>query len=256
VDRTPAISTPTPAVGFSFASPNALERLLPQASQAQGNLALKTVSGQASTLQGTKRSLIVYRAGKEWKRFDNISTSGTVSWNWRNNNDDFPTGDTALTAVFSVTDATGRECVSNAVTIPVRRITTDDKKRENVADKTLERYNLIMFPFDKSDVGPMNSRIIREYVLPRLTPSSEALVVGHTDVIGSDEYNQTLSAARGAKAKDEVARLGGAGKYKTLDSKGVGEAEPLFPNDLPEGRFYNRTVQVIIETPVESASKE
>ena len=271
VDRTPAISTPTPSVGFSFTSPNALERSLKQPSQAnqsqphhsqahhsqpnQGNIALKTISGQASTLQGTKRSLIVYRGSKEWKRFDNISTSGTVSWNWRNNNDDFPTGDTALTAVFSVTDATGRECVSNAVTIPVRRITTDDKKRENVADKTLERYNLIMFPFDKSDVGQMNSRIIREYVLPRLTAASDALVVGHTDVIGSDEYNQTLSAARGAKAKDEVARLG-AGKYKTLDSKGVGEAEPLFPNDVPEGRFYNRTVQVIIETPVEAASKE
>ncbi|TAE22624.1 MAG: hypothetical protein EAZ92_15570 [Candidatus Kapaibacterium sp.] len=253
VDRTPAISTPSPSVGFSFSGAKLSQQQT--GSGSQGNIALKTTSGAASTLQGTKRALIIYRAGKEWKRFDNISTNGTLSWNWRNSSEDFPLGDTALTAVFSVTDATGRECLSNAITIPVRRISTADKKRENVADKTLERYNLIMFPFDKSDVGPMNSRIIREYVLPRLTTSSDALVVGHTDVIGSDEYNQTLSASRGAKAKEEVARLA-TGKYKTLDSKGVGEVDPLFPNDLPEGRFYNRTVQVIIETPVEAASKD
>jgi outer membrane protein OmpA-like peptidoglycan-associated protein len=254
VDRTPVISTPSPTANFSFTSPPALERSLPNASQ--GAVVMKTSSGAASTLQGTKRSLVIYRGSKEWRRFDNVSTNGTISWNWKNTNDDFPLGDTALTAVFSVTDKTGRECVSNAVSIPVRRITTDDKKREKVADKTLERYNLIMFPFDKSDVGPMNSRILREYVLPRLAPSSDALVVGHTDVIGSDEYNQTLSAARGAKAKEELARLLTQIKVKTLDSKGIGEAEPLFPNSLPEGRFYNRTVQVIIETPVDEAAKE
>jgi outer membrane protein OmpA-like peptidoglycan-associated protein len=86
-------------------------------------------------------------------------------------------------------------------------------------------------------------------VLPRLFPTSDAVVVGHTDVIGSDEYNLKLSASRGAKAKEELASLLQI-KVKSLDSKGVGEAEPLFDNSLPEGRFYNRTVQVIIETPV------
>jgi outer membrane protein OmpA-like peptidoglycan-associated protein len=121
-----------------------------------------------------------------------------------------------------------------------------------VSDKTLERYNLIMFPFDKSDIGPLNSRIIKEYVLPRLTPLSDVLVVGHTDVIGAENYNLPLSESRGLRAKEETARLAQTvvpNGVKSLDSKGVGEAEPLFPNTLPEGRLYNRTVQVIIETP-------
>jgi len=38
--------------------------------------------------------------------------------------------------------------------------------------------------------------------------------------------------------------------YGQLDSKGVGEDEALYTNDLPEGRFYNRTVQVVIRTPL------
>jgi len=43
---------------------------------------------------------------------------------------------------------------------------------------------------------------------------------------------------------------------KTLDNvnvttRGVGSTQLLFPNDTPEGRFYCRMVQVIIETPVE-----
>ena len=33
-------------------------------------------------------------------------------------------------------------------------------------------------------------------------------------------------------------------------SKGYGKTEPLYPNELPEGRYYNRTVQVFIETPI------
>jgi hypothetical protein len=31
--------------------------------------------------------------------------------------------------------------------------------------------------------------------------------------------------------------------------EGVGESTLLYPNDSPEGRFYCRTVQVLIETP-------
>jgi outer membrane protein OmpA-like peptidoglycan-associated protein len=38
-----------------------------------------------------------------------------------------------------------------------------------------------------------------------------------------------------------------------LNSRGTGEEEPLYSNELPEGRFFNRTVQVIIETPLADA---
>ena len=256
VDRTPAISASSQAVKFTVNSPQALERVSapPPVPQQMKAVVIngKTVYQQPPpppAPPSTVRTLTILQGGKVWKRFDNVATSGTIAWNWKNNAEDFPSGTEPLTVVFSVKDRSGRECFSESATIPIKRITTSDKKRDNIADKTLERYNLIMFPFDKSDVGAMNSRILKEYVLPRLFPTSDAVVVGHTDVIGSDEYNLKLSASRGAKAKEELASLLQI-KVKSLDSKGVGEAEPLFDNSLPEGRFYNRTVQVIIETPV------
>jgi hypothetical protein len=36
----------------------------------------------------------------------------------------------------------------------------------------------------------------------------------------------------------------------SLDGKGVGEEAPLYSNELPEGRFYNRTVQIVVESQV------
>lgn len=261
VDRTPVISASSQAVQFTVNSPQALERAVapqPQSQQMEKVVINgKTVYRQPPppTPPATVRTLTILQGNKVWKRFDNVATNGTITWNWKNDAEDFPSGTEPLTAVFSVKDRSGRECFSEAATIPVKRITTGDKKRDHIADKTLERYNLIMFPFDKSDVGSMNSRILKEYVLPRLFATSDAMVVGHTDVIGSDEYNLKLSGARGAKAKDELASLAQS-KYKSLDSKGVGEVEPLFDNALPEGRFYNRTVQVIIETPVSEVENE
>ena len=78
----------------------------------------------------------------------------------------------------------------------------------------------------------------------------DAMVVGHTDIIGSGWYNLKLSGARGAKAKGMNWLRWHNQIQIALIPKGVGEVEPLFDNALPEGRFYNRTVQVIIETPV------
>ena len=100
----------------------------------------------------------------------------------------------------------------------------------------------------------MNKRILSEFVYPRVKPSTVIHVEGHTDVVGQDEHNKRLSENR-AKTTRELIN-GGAGSYKSLDSRGTGEEEPLFGNVLPEERFFNRTVQVILETPLEDADIE
>ena len=35
------------------------------------------------------------------------------------------------------------------------------------------------------------------------------------------------------------------------NAKGLGESVLLYDNDIPEGRFYCRTVEVILETPLD-----
>ncbi len=253
VDRTPIISPSSPALMLELAASAQLSTpnttAIPTATQAKS---VPTVPVQTSQY---KRRVIILQGNKIWRTFD-ASTTGTlggIAWDWKNDKGEYPSGDQPLDICVSIVDQVGRNCLSQTVSIPVKRITADEKKRSvnnNVtADKTLERYNLIMFPFDKSDVGTLNARILREYVLPRMTQNSEVTIVGHTDVIGETQYNQTLSQSRGGNAKEELGRLS-KGKYRLLESKGVGEMEPLFDNMLPEGRLYNRTVQVIIETPL------
>jgi len=75
-----------------------------------------------------------------------------------------------------------------------------------------------------------------------------AIVTGHTDSVGENDYNQTLSEAR-ADAVVEALRT--AGVSSTLTAEGRGEAEPVAPNevdgqDYPAGRQLNRRVEIVI----------
>ncbi len=69
-------------------------------------------------------------------------------------------------------------------------------------------------------------------------------VVGHTDSVGSDSYNQTLSLNRANAVKDYLTAqpvLAGA----VITSKGRGEAEPIAENATEDGRRQNRRVEII-----------
>ena len=71
-------------------------------------------------------------------------------------------------------------------------------------------------------------------------------VVGHTDAVGSDADNLDLSGRRAEAVRAVLAeRLPGA----TLTARGVGEAEPVAPEqvngaDNPDGRAANRRVEI------------
>lgn len=69
-------------------------------------------------------------------------------------------------------------------------------------------------------------------------------VEGHTDSVGSDEYNQTLSEHRAAAVRDYLVGQGiGAG---TVTAKGLGKTVPVATNDTAEGRQKNRRVEVVV----------
>jgi OOP family OmpA-OmpF porin len=134
------------------------------------------------------------------------------------------------------------------------QVSTELKKVQRTKDSTYEKYNLILFPFDKFVAGPINERIMKEYVYDRCQSNSTIDVEGHTDVVGLYEHNQKLSENR-AKAVYEGIMKVTKGQFGHLESRGVGEDSPLYNNDLPEERFYNRTVQVKIQTPINENEK-
>lgn len=77
-------------------------------------------------------------------------------------------------------------------------------------------------------------------------------IIGHTDSVGSDAYNENLGAERAASAKNYLVELGlGSEKITTLSK---GKSQPVAPNTLEdgsdneEGRQRNRRVNFVIKT--------
>jgi len=69
-------------------------------------------------------------------------------------------------------------------------------------------------------------------------------VVGHTDSIGTEEYNQGLSERRAMSVRDYMVSAGIDSNI--IDVSGKGESEPVASNDTKEGRAENRRVEIHI----------
>ncbi len=147
-----------------------------------------------------------------------------------------------VTASLILADRIGQTAESAPVTIPVRHYTLADKHREGSIDTIISRYSLILFDFDRSELSESNRRIA-EFVKQRISDEAKVSILGYTDRIGTDDYNRQLSEQR-AQATERYIGLTQA------EVKGLGRRYLLYDNSLPEGRFYSRTVTVIVSTPM------
>jgi outer membrane protein OmpA-like peptidoglycan-associated protein len=75
-------------------------------------------------------------------------------------------------------------------------------------------------------------------------PSLHLAVEGHTDSVGSDEYNQNLSEQRAEAVRDYFVQQGIAAA--SIDAHGFGKTQPIASNDTSEGRQQNRRVELIL----------
>lgn len=74
--------------------------------------------------------------------------------------------------------------------------------------------------------------------------NSNLMIVGNTDAIGSDAYNQNLSERRAESAARYLESRGVSARR--ISTAGVGEREPIATNATDEGRQQNRRVEVAI----------
>jgi outer membrane protein OmpA-like peptidoglycan-associated protein len=75
-------------------------------------------------------------------------------------------------------------------------------------------------------------------------PNTDLLIVGHTDAVGTSEYNRALSERRATAAANYLASQGVSSAR--LRALGRGETEPLATNDTEAGRQSNRRVEIAI----------
>jgi outer membrane protein OmpA-like peptidoglycan-associated protein len=75
-------------------------------------------------------------------------------------------------------------------------------------------------------------------------PSLHVAVEGHTDSVGSDDYNQQLSERRAQAVRDYFLQQGI--NSTNVEAHGYGKTEPIATNDTSEGRQQNRRVELIL----------
>lgn len=121
--------------------------------------------------------------------------------------------------------------------------------KQDVKVKQGLRYSIV-FDFDKTQTIASYNKFLTEVVAPLISDGSTVMIHGHTDVIGTDDYNQKLSVGRAKQTQEVIEKaLKAAGKRNVkFETLGFGEddAHAPFENGLPEERFYNRTVIIDI----------
>lgn len=104
----------------------------------------------------------------------------------------------------------------------------------------------VNFEFDRASLRPDAIVILDEAstVLERRNDISVD-IVGHTDSIGTEKYNQGLSERRAKSVYDYFISKGIAADR--LTTKGFGETKPVFSNATREGRAKNRRVELYVK---------
>jgi outer membrane protein OmpA-like peptidoglycan-associated protein len=69
-------------------------------------------------------------------------------------------------------------------------------------------------------------------------------VEGHTDSVGSDDYNMTLSQNRANAVRDYLIQKGI--NSSSISSRGFGESQPVAENSTSSGRQQNRRVELVV----------
>jgi len=123
---------------------------------------------------------------------------------------------------------------------------------QRLQDETLkiDIANEVSFDFARAEIKPSFRPTLDKVagVLNRY-PNSIVHVVGHTDSVGSDAYNQRLSEQRAQAVIDYLASVGVA--RDRLRAEGRGETEPRDTNATEAGRQLNRRVELYVKPIVE-----
>ena len=122
--------------------------------------------------------------------------------------------------------------------------------RGRMAD--IDNYNIkgttnVFFDTGKWQLSPQaKMELCNAAAQAEATSNALLLVVGYTDSVGSEEYNQTLSEKRANSVINYLQQACHWKPYRVLTPTGMAEADPLADNSTEEGKAQNRRVAVNI----------
>jgi OOP family OmpA-OmpF porin len=100
----------------------------------------------------------------------------------------------------------------------------------------------VQFDFDKSNIRSDMAPILDEAANIIKGAEGDLMLEGHTDSIGTDEYNMGLGKRRAESVKDYL--TGKGVDANRLETKSFGESQPKYTNETREGRALNRRVEL------------
>ncbi len=175
----------------------------------------------------------------------NFSAVGTpphfVDWRISSEKTTIPRYATPLQFELSVTD-NSNTVLRDKGEIQIDAVSISKKRTEKQGDKEIDSYSLILFGVKSADITPANKSIL-EFIKKRIKKNASVVVMGYTDRVGEITFNLSLADTR-AKA---VANF--LGKSYDISTVAKGNSN-LYDNNLPEGRFYSRTVEIEVQTPI------
>ncbi|WP_165372716.1 OmpA family protein [Pengzhenrongella frigida] len=153
----------------------------------------------------------------------------------------------AAVALADLTDSATADLTLPVATLD--RYTEDQagavRTRTEAEEVTVAIAADVLFAADSSDLGPQADAALASAGAQIAAYSAGALtVVGHTDDVASDEYNQDLSVRRAQSVADRLATLVDLAPYPPA-VEGRGESEPAAAGSSPEARASNRRVELL-----------
>ncbi|MCU0456679.1 MAG: OmpA family protein [Bacteroidales bacterium] len=119
-----------------------------------------------------------------------------------------------------------------------------DMRNKLITEGKLVTYG-IYFDVNKDVVKPESYGTLKEISnILNEVPDVKVKIVGHTDNDGADPANLDLSKRRAASVKTELVKSFGVNGDR-LETDGMGESQPVAPNDTPANKALNRRVEFI-----------
>jgi outer membrane protein OmpA-like peptidoglycan-associated protein len=154
-----------------------------------------------------------------------------------------------ITASLEVTDKESKQLVlDEAGRLPVKFVKRKERLAQKQGYKVREKYALILFDYDSAAIKARNKTIV-DRIIKRMkdVPQASVDIVGHTDNIGKEDYNITLSERRAEAVKAQFDQIPDIALAGNMTMSGDGPHNPLYDNTAPEGRALNRTVTIALE---------
>jgi outer membrane protein OmpA-like peptidoglycan-associated protein len=237
IDRTPpVVSMYIPVSSFS-PDGDGVNDLISFEMSAKDNIAINSWRLEISTLDG-----------KSVRTFQGDGTPPSkLAWNGV---DDYyhrlsPSGEYAT--VFSASDRAGNWGMTKTQKIELKLIPQlkEVKVIEEERGLVVRLTSKVLFDFDKFELKEIARSSLDEVVnLLKAYPENKVNVEGHTDSVGTADYNLKLSQLRAASVAKYLIRKGV--QTSRIKTAGYGEAKAIASNVTIQGRQQNRRVEIVI----------